>query len=200
MSQPYDPSGQQPQQWGATPAPQQGSPVPSAAPAGYGAQPGYPQQGQAQQPQQPQPAQQAQPQQGYGAPAGQQVPGYGAPGAPQGWAGAPAPAEPGPLARLFDTSLTRFFSPGHLKGAMMMVYVVAGAVVLSKVIDSILVLSYGGPAAVVVRGIFSLLLAPVWGLGVALAGRLVIELLAHVAALRSTSDGAAARAEAAERS
>lgn len=187
MSQPYDPSGPQQSPWGASPASQQQQ----GAPSGYGQQPGYPQ-GQPQQglPGQPQQGQhgpqqgQPQPPQGYGAPGGQ-IPGYGGPGG-QGQQQWPAPAakEPGAFARLFDTSVTKLVSPSHLKGAMLLVIIVAAGVTVRRVAESFFLFTEYAGVGEVLYGILSILLAAVYGLGVLLAGRFAIELLAHVAAIR----------------
>lgn len=183
MSQPYDPSGPQQSPWGASPASQQQQ----GAPSGYGQQPGYPQ-GQPQQGQHgPQQGQHGQPQppQGYGAP-GAQIPGYGGPGGPgpqQQWP-APAAKESGAFARLFDTSVTRLISPSHLKGAMLLVIIVAAGVTVRRVAESFFLFTEYAGVGEVLYGILSILLAAVYGLGVLLIGRFAIELLAHVAAIR----------------
>lgn len=179
MSQPYDPSGPQQSPWGASPSSQQQQ----GAPSGYGQQPGYPQ-GQPQQGQHGQQQGPPQPPQGYGAP-GQQVPGYGGPGGPgqQQWP-APAAKEPGAFARLFDTSVTKLVSPAHLRGAMLLVIVVAAGVTLRRVAESFLYFREYAGTGEILYGVLSLLLAAVYGLGVLLVGRFAIELLAHVAAIR----------------
>lgn len=201
MSQPHEPSGSPQGPWGPTPS----SPQPEAggygqsgsgsqpAGGGYGAQPvgqqpgyggGQPGYGGGQ----PQYASYPGQQQG-------QIPGYGGPGAPSGapngWQGpgpAAAPSTPGPLARVFDLSLTRLFSPDHLRGAMVLVLVVAIGVTVSKILDA---LFYFGPYATVgnvLVGILFVLLAFVWGLATLLVGRFAIELLIHVSALRTAGD------------
>ncbi|TGO04340.1 hypothetical protein [Serinibacter arcticus] len=186
MSQPYDPSGPQQSPWGASPASQQQQ----GAPSGYGQQPGYPQG----QPQQGQPGQQGQPHPGqhgqqpppagYGAP-GAQIPGYGGPGGPaqQQWP-APAAKEPGAFARLFDTSVTKLISPSHLKGAMVLVIIVAAGVTLRRVSESFFYFGEYAGVGEILFGVLSLVLAAVYGLAVLLVGRFAIELLAHVAAIR----------------
>lgn len=205
MSQPYDPSGQQQSPWGGPSTPQQ----PPAG--GYGGQPQHPGYGGAAQPPSYGQPQQGQPQPGHGAPqtqqlgqqhggqqhGQQQIPGYGPPGDPNGWsAGAqPAPAEPGPLARLFDLRLTKLFSPDHLRGAMALVLVVAVAVTVNNVVQALPYFDYA-TGATVFSGVVAILLAPVWGLAVMLVGRFAIELLIHLGAVRAATEKAAERATA----
>ncbi|GMA30920.1 DUF4282 domain-containing protein [Litorihabitans aurantiacus] len=189
MSQPFEPSGQQPNPWGATPAPQQGSapqPPQQGAPAGYGQQPGFPQgQGDAQQGQQGHQGYQGAPaHQGYGAPS--QIPGYGAPGGgqpQQQWSAPGQTAEPGVLARLFDVSVTKLVAPTHLRGAMVLVLIVAGGVTLQRAVSALFYFDYPDAGRILI-GVLSLLLSVVYGLAVLLIGRAVIELLVHVAAIR----------------